>query len=323
MKKCVADGCKQKHDIFVFTEVFGCGEIGEIFAQSYLRQNSELNDLPIHVFGYKNDLEKITSSPNIIKVRLKPFGLSGLKLINEYSIRYLYKRGHAGTAALWTYVIRESKQKYIIHIDSDTVLLGDIVNDLANELTNNEIDLIGPARPYKHNSQKIQFEDDSPDLVQTCIFGFNTEKIDTKRPMIEMFRMVLGTFSPIGRKILDFFDPVSLEILGNRGKIAFLNHDDVGGLNLLGSRRNKYPELNDFPTIRKIDVGDKFIHFSAVGTGINVFNNPKNSIPHEYAEYALDRYALYSTIFLDDDLKRDLSEYAGLIRGLKNLTKSN
>ena len=131
--------------------------------------------------------------------------------------------------------------------------------------------------------------------------------------------MILGTYNPTGLKTLDFFDPVSQEILGVTGKPHYLDFDLVGGLNQLGSRQNAHAALNDFPTLRKIDVGESFIHFSAVGSGINVFKNPKNNVPHEYAEYALDRYALYSQIFFKNNLGRDISQYQELISGVENL----
>ena len=280
--------------------------------KSYLESGINLEKYPLNVFGYKSDLDLIPNNVGIKKINLGYFGLRETRFINNYALRFLYKRGHRGTAALWAAIIRYRKKGYLIHIDSDTILIGNVVQRIV-DLISREISLVGPARPYLKNAQGVHFESGARDLVQTCIFSVRIEPWMSQFPLRKLFKMILGTFDEKGRKILDFFDPVSMKILDDGGTIMHLDFNSVGGINNLGSRRNSYSELNDFNTLRKIDVGSDFIHFSAVGSGVNVHTNKKHKLPFEYAEYAMDRYALYSQIFFEDDLGRDLTQYSDLI----------
>lgn len=318
MKTACWGECKESHPTFVYTEVFGCGEVGKVFIESYVNSGVDLDQFPIHVFGYRADLQSIPEMYGVKKIQLKIFRKQAYRYINSHSIRYAYKRGHAGTALTWLLILLTSNSEKIIHIDSDTILLKDLVSSIDSRL-NDGYDLVGPRRPYKNNAQGIVFDEGAPDLVQTCIFGFRPSLITLDRKFLENYRMILGTFNPTGVRTLDFFDPVSLEILSNSGRTFFLDFNQVGGLNSEGNRDNKYAKLNNFQTLRKIDVGESFIHFSAVGTGVNVYNNPNNRVPLEYAEYALDRFALYSKIFFGNDLGRDLTEYDVLIEGLERI----
>ena len=302
----------QAEDVFVYTEIYGCGKIGKIMAKSYLESGIDFRKYPLNVFGYKSDLDLIPNSVGIQKINLRYFGLPRTRFINNYLLRFLYKTGHRGTAALWAAVIRYRKKGYLIHIDSDTILIGNVVQNIVDYIFM-DISLIGPARPYLKNAQGVHFEIGARDLVQTCIFSFRIEPWMSQFPLKKLFKMILGTFDTKGRKILDFFDPVSMKILDDGGTIMHLDFNSVGGINNLGSRSNSHSELNDFNTLRKIDVGSDFIHFSAVGSGVNVYKNKKHNLPFEYAEYAMDRYALYSQIFFQDDLGRDLSQYSDLI----------
>jgi hypothetical protein len=320
LSKICWGACTDNHTTFVYTEVFGCGNIGEKFVESYLRSGVDIEKYPLHVFGYSSDLREISPSKGVVLVTPAAFRRKRMRVINSHSIKYAYKRGHAGTALFWLLIILTTKQDKIIHIDSDTILLRDLVSKIDSELDSG-FNLVGPRRPYLSNTQKVEFKENSIDLVQTCIFGFRKSKINRKRKILHLYRMILGTYNPSGEKTLDFFDPVSLEILNSKQLPKYLEFDQVGGLNEFGSRENKYEGLNNFPTLRKIDVGSAFIHFSAVGTGVNVYKNPDNNIPLEYADYALDRYALYSQIFFNDSLGRDLSQYKNLIVGLQNHLK--
>jgi hypothetical protein len=117
--------------------------------------------------------------------------------------------------------------------------------------------------------------------------------------------------------VLDFFDPIMFTILENKGKIFFLNQDDVGGCDYYGKRDNKYKEINNYDTPFKLDYGNKLSHFSAVGSGMNIYNNRTVNIQPSYMEYALDRYALFCKIFYDETLENDLTKYNALIAFFK------
>ena len=47
-----------------------------------------------------------------------------------------YKKGHKGTAILWDYLINSRTEKILIHLDSDTIFLNDIVTDLIHAIDN-------------------------------------------------------------------------------------------------------------------------------------------------------------------------------------------
>ena len=125
-------------------------------------------------------------------------------------------------------------------------------------------------------------------------------------------------FPSVGHPVLDFFDPVSFNILKNGGKIFNLDFNEVGGCNKEGSRDNDYPDLNNMDTQYKIEFGSKMSHFSAVGSGMNFFNNPQttNSVPRSYRDYAIDRYAVFCRIFYNEDIGIDISKYNQLYEGI-------
>lgn len=102
-------------------------------------------------------------------------------------------------------------------------------------------------------------------------------------------------------------------ILENKGKRFFLDHDDVGGCDYYGKRDNKFKDINNYETPFKLDYGNKLSHFSAVGSGMNIYNNRKVNIDPFYTEYALDRYALFCQIFYNESLENDLTKYDSLI----------
>jgi hypothetical protein len=312
-------------NIFVWTEVFNCGEIGAVAIKSFLYHHPHTK---VHVYGGPDDLYKIPDDPNVIKVTL----LSGLKidiaswfwrkfslgvpLVTREYIKKGFKRGHLGTARLWAYLILSRSESRMIHFDSDIVFLGNIISDIADKL--NSFDLVGPVRNYKNNPQNLEQFKHLSDVTQTCCFGFNKSKLN-EHSYQELVRMCLGSYNPKGHSVIDFFDPVMFEILGNGGGIDFLNHNEVGGCNIFGSRQNKYASINDYDTPFKIDFGERLIHFSAVGSGNNIYRNQVVSVPESYRKYALDRYALFVRIFYGRDIGIDLSAYAPLINSLKDV----
>lgn len=151
------------------------------------------------------------------------------------------------------------------------------------------------------------------DVVSTNCFAFNKEKI-TKYDFETITRMTQGTYNPLNHNVLDFFDPVSFDILKNGGKISNLDFNDVGGCNKEGSRDNCFKEYNNDSTPFKIEFGEKLVHFSGVGSGMNFYHNKVNSKGIEsYKEYCIDRYALFCKIFYDEDLGIDLSQYKKLL----------
>lgn len=312
-------------EVFIWTEVFNCGEIGRVALDSYLAHHK---NLPVHVFGFSDDLAEIPDHPMIRKLTFPSGGLAHLRhlvwsqlgvgtpIMTEESLRKGFNRGHLGTARLWAYLIQTRSERYMVHFDSDVIFLGPVVQDVVDRL--GHASLVGPVRAYRNNPNKRDDVRHLADVTQTCCFGFERTKID-QHGFRDLVRMCQGRYNPKGHPVIDFFDPVMFEILGNGGDVDFLAHDAVGGCNLDGSRRNAYAEINDFDTPFKIDFGDQFIHFSAVGSGMNIHRHRAVRMPESYRRYALDRYALYAKIFLGRDIGIDMSGYDGLIKILERI----
>ena len=287
----------------------------------------------MHVYGYAEDLSEIPEHPQVIKETL-PSGILahtqhlawstlgiGRPVLSEEVLRKGFSRGHLGTARLWAYLIQTRNQPRMVHFDSDVIFLGDSVSDILRRMDQGD-SLVGPVRCYKKNPNKRDDVRYLDDVTQTCCFGFDRTKID-RHSYKELVRMCLGSYNPKGHPVIDFFDPIMFEILGNGGKIGFLPHDEAGGCNLEGSRRNAYALVNDYDTPFKIDFGSKLIHFSAVGSGINIYRNRTVRMSESYRQYALDRYALFANTFFDQDLGIDLSNYGDLISCLRKIDKTS
>lgn len=310
---------------FVWTEVFNCGEIGRIALLSYLAHH---RDVPVHVYGFAEDLVEIPDHPLARKCIMPSGGIAQLRhlvwrylgvgapILPKEALQKGFLRGHLGTAMLWAYLIQARTETHMVHFDSDVIFLGPAVHDVLDRLQG--ASLVGQVRCYRNNPNKRDDVRHLPDLTQTCCFGFERAKISRHRYW-ELVRMCQGNYNPKGHPVLDFFDPVMFEILGNGGKIGFLPHDEAGGCNLEGSRRNAFAEVNDFDTPFKIDFGSKLIHFSAVGSGMNIHRNKAVRMPDSYRHYALDRYALFAKVFLHRDIGVDLSAYDRLMGVLRRI----
>jgi len=312
-------------DTFVWTEVYNCGEVGAVAVKSFLKHHPRM---VVHVFGGSEDLALIPDAPEVRKVMLdssandeisswlwRNFRI-GTPTIAEGYLKKGFSRGHLGTARLWAYLIMSRHEDKMIHFDSDIVFLGDVVNEVQRRLNTHE--LVGPVRNYKHNRNNLDQVRHLADVTQTCCFGFIKSKIDN-HSFRELVQMILGAYNPKGHPVIDFFDPVMFEILGNKGRVSFLEHDEVGGCDLKGSRQNAFSISNDFETPFKIDFGSKLIHFSAVCSGVNIYHNNNVNIVESYRQYALDRYALFARVFYGSDIGIDLSSYDALISELNKI----
>jgi hypothetical protein len=309
----------------IFTEIVGCGKIGRIALDSF----HKYHDLKVFVYGTKEDFKHIKENKNNILIEVDNKVLEG------------YKNGHIGTAILWENVIKKSKDKYFIHFDSDTIFRANIVDDMIEK--SKEFDIIGPMRNYHHNPQGIKSVRHLTDLCQTNCSLFNKElisknyieknglglpsiKLILSLPVLQIARrfkwfiknrvilrkqnlsvfcqMIHGTYSPFSFPTIDFFDPVMFDMVINGAKIFHLDFDDVGGCDKYGKRDNKFKDINNFPTPYKLDFGNKLVHFSCVGSGMNFYNDKLAAInvSRSYVECALDRYALFCKTFYKEDL---------------------
>ena len=308
-------------DLFIYTEIVRCGEIGIIALRSFYAFHPKIK---VHVFGLESDRPAVKEFPEVTfhsldkpDPKLESWGKKNLfyraKMVRRCrQIAKGFDEAHLGTASLWAHLIETRPEKYLLHFDSDVIFRAPALSDITSRLSKG-YDLVGPPRAYKHNPNSRDDVRHLRDLTQTCFFGFNKNKID-KHPHDELINMCRGYFSPLGTPIIDFFDPVEFEILHNGGKIYYLSIDDYGGCNLEGNRINKYPKLNAI-----IDFGDKFSHFSAVGSGLNFYENAdqiNEDVPDIYINYALEKYAVYVKLFYDRDIdvKYNLKKYAPLFK---------
>ena len=302
---------------FVFTEIVRCGIIGRVAFETF----HQFHTRKLHIFGRQEDFHFIVPHPNNV-----------FHILEEDSeIVKSFNSGHRGTSMVWTKAILECKEKYLIHIDSDVVFRGNIVDDIAELLKTH--DLVGTQRNYKNNPHKER--DDVrhlPDCVHTFCFGFNRELIYVKEPDL-LARLVENSldYSIINQlyskypnrytylPTIDFFDPVSFIIMKEGGNVIFISNDIMGNTNNEGTRINKYGILNT-----EIDFGDKIAHFASVGSGLNFLNMKKRGekidVPEWYVDYAVGKLDLYMRLFYKTKIMEDSkNKFLNLYPELSNI----
>lgn len=309
------------NEVFIFSEIVRCGIIGKIAYESFHRFHTQ----KLHIFGRKEDFQFITEHPNNVYHILE----------DDSPIVAAFDKGHKGTAMVWTKVILESKEKYIIHFDSDVVFRGDLVNDIIKDLKNH--DIVGGFRTYKNNPCKRDDVRHLPDVTATYCFGFNKEKIYVKEPellepLVEnalTHDIVTKLFAkyPQYRYVptIDYFDPIAFIILVEGGSILIYDNDLMGGQRAEGDRVNKYGLLNEH-----IDFGDKISHFASVGSGLNFINMMKKNnninVPEWYVNYGVRKLDLYMRLFYNTHIlkeKHDFSMYEEQLRVAFGLNPSS
>jgi len=202
-----------------------------------------------------------------------------------------------GTAHIGARVIKEFSvgYNYIIHFDSDVVFRKESLSLLTSKIDEG-YDLIGPRRCYKNNMNGKTDLADLADVSQTYFYAFNVNKI-SPYDFATLRQMIVGYHNPLGHPILDYFDPVSFDILKNGGKIFFLSPDDVGGLTEEGNRKNKYTDLNS-----DMDFGDNLMHFAGIGSGMKFYYKGIGTAHKSYTDWAIKRFGLYHKLFYNKDL---------------------
>ena len=278
---------------YIFTECVNCPEL----AVNALRSYCKYHNYPVYVFTSHSDAEYLERELKGIKGTIHIVKLGD-------QIKELYnKSGHAGTANIWNLVIQQlkGKNKKFIHFDADVIMRGNIVDDIIVGLLDN--DVVGPVRCYKHNQNGRDDIRHIPDVVSTYCFGFNPEKLSpqlfrqTREIQNTVVRMILGVFNPHRFPILDFFDPMSFDIMRNGGKFKYIDWNVIGGLSRDGKRENNYEIPNE-----RFDYGEKIIHFASVGSGINYYkqmtdkSKNQNMISQTYKDYAVSSYIMYHNI---------------------------
>jgi len=292
----MSDSLKQ---IFVWTEAFNCGELLDPFLSSYLKHNS----YPIFVYGFEDDLKKITLKNSLIN----PVDLSKIKFHNKFiegKIKDRYRYGHFGTATLWAFLIKTREERYFVHLDADNIFLENVISDFEKAIEEG-FDLAGSRRTYKKRGYRTKGIDGlmlnwRPDTINTDCFYFNKSRIN-KFSFKWLTRKIRGrrtSFLPV----VDFFDPIIFEMLLKRCKIKYFEVENTEG-----------PQSNN------LDFMSKRISFAAVGSGINFYKNPEVITSDGYRNFALASYSLYSKYLLGETLPISPLEAPDLVIKLENL----
>jgi hypothetical protein len=260
---------------FIFTESYGCGLILKKCLESFFRHHP---DTVVHVFGTHKDFKELGKFKNVEYIELS----------DDLELKECFKHGHLGTAHIGARVIKEFSKgfDYIIHFDSDVIFQKESLTLLYDKIDEG-YDLIGPVRCYKNNMNGRTDLSELSDVSQTYFYAFNKTKI-SDYSFVELRNMIVGFHNPLKHPILDYFDPVSFDILKNGGKSYFLDVNLVGGLTLEGNRKNKYEELNS-----DMDFGENLMHFAGVGSGMKFYFQGAEQTNQSYVDWALKRFALY------------------------------
>jgi hypothetical protein len=272
--------------VFIWTEVFNCGELSDIVIRSFLFHHNE----SIHVFGYTQDLITLIKDPRVIPMTIDQSNVDRRKYrplsskIDGSFLQSGYEKGHLGTARLWAHLIKNRREDFLIHIDSDLIFLGNAVDDVINALRNGAV-LAGSRRMYKNNLNHLEDVGHLPDCVDTMCFGFNRRKV-SKSTFPGLIRRLSGQTwmdKVIGRKIIDFFDSISFSLM-RKGPVAYLcsPHDGPSGFRQVDS-----PFMNKILEVR-----------SAVGSGCAFSKGYGKGVPDTYRLYALESYSVYAFYLL-------------------------
>lgn len=270
---------------FIYTECYGCGLILKKCLESFFKYHP---DIIVYVFGTAKDFKEAGKFKNVEYIELS----------EDQELKECFKHGHLGTAHIGARVIKEFSIgcDYIVHFDGDVIFRKESLSLLIEKI-NEGYDLIGPRRCYKNNMNGRIDLSELADVSQTYFYAFNKNKISSY-DFTTLRQMIVGYHNPLGHPILDYFDPISFDILKNGGKSYFLDVDDVGGLTIEGNRKNKFLELNS-----DMDFGNNIIHFAGVGSGMKFYFKGGDNTSQSYVDWAIKRFALYYKIFYDKELE--------------------
>lgn len=295
------------HDVFVWTEALGCGEILNPMINSYLKHHLE----PIHVVGYIEDLVDLPEDSRIRRVVIDETG-SNLNL-KESEIRRAYQSGHKGTALLWTKIIKSRPEQILVHLDSDNIFLGDVLSLLLVPMEKG-YSVVGTRRPYRYRLSKSTFIHKAihhyrRDCVNTHSFAFNRKHIKLSEETTMSFIEGRGRnkFTPYILPVIDFFDNLTF-YLARKGKGVFY---------LDSENQSRHGHHTRYGTMES-----RLISFAAVGSGSAFYKNPSAQTSESYKDFALSSYSLFSKYLLEKDIDYPMLESPYLVDLLSRLDKS-
>jgi len=285
---------------YIWTEALGCGEILPPMLSSFLHHNA----FSINVFIYEEDLKFLPEDSRIIPQIIS--NISGT-LPNRAELEEESAKGHEGTASLWAHIIKHETNKKLIHLDADSIFLGDVITPLLEAGTN--FAAVGSRRPYRHSMARKKIRKLhlflTPDALNTHCFLFDPSALNLE--LSELKRLILAKNRTIAEKIflptIDFFDPIVF-IIRKKGGIYYLDSDNQ-------SRHGHYSRYGPFES--------KMISFSAVGTGSAIHKGKTVVASDSYRKFAIASYALYSKFLLGKDLNLEVLDSPFLVEQMQNL----
>jgi len=270
--------------VYVWTEALGCGEILPPMLRSFLRHH----DVSINVFIYEEDLHYISEFDGVTPIVINDTIQS---LVKKSALMAAFSEGHKGTALLWSHIIEANKDALLIHLDADTIFLGEVVSKILNGLT--EAGVTGTRRPYRQTNSRNYLRKlhllARPDAVNTHAFGFRNKIGSLSRE--EVFDLIFVNnrtlFQKIFNPVLDFFDPMTFHIRS------------ISGIHYIDSKNQrksgKYSRYGKFES--------SMISFAAVGSGCNFYKNPHTKTSDGYRQFALSSFSLYSKYLLSNEIE--------------------
>jgi len=296
-------------DVFVWTEVFNCGELASVAIPSYLAHHA----LPIHVFGYPGDLEGFREHDQVVPVPVSDVTPSAIQLdigIRESELRSGYDVGHLGTARLFAKIMTARREKYLLHFDSDIIFIGEALAYVLRALEAGHV-IAGLRRPYKFNAHGRGDVELLPDCIDTVCMGLNRLALPRWRHR-KLVRKVVGRGTQLdrffGRRSIDFFDPVTQSLL-KRGPVAYLDSPEAGP----SAQQDRESEF--FQSFIQV--------WSAVGTGCALSKAPTARIPESYARTALRNFNLYAHFLLNREYQGTFPEPGEVESKLARLDKNS
>lgn len=273
--------------IFVWTEVFNCGELADIVVSSYLAHHG----FPVHVFGYPDDLQNLAPDQRIIPVAVSDLNPSPMQVdlgLKESYLRAGFESGHLGTARLFATIFSGTRAKFLVHFDADIIFVGSSVAMILEALLNG-FSIAGLRRPYRYNVHGRSDVWGQPDCIDTVCIGLRSDSLP-KWGHKTLVRKIQGRGTQfdrlLGHRNLDFFDPVTHKII-KTGSVAYLDSMEDGP----SAQQNK-----------DSDFYQSFVQvWSAVGTGCALTKATRYAMPEVYAENATRNYHLYAHYLLGRD----------------------
>ena len=274
---------KVSDNLFIWTEAFGCEEILIPFLLSYQHHNS----VPLFILGRKNEIRNLMKEECINKsIIFFDDSIISDELEKKIMIEYS-SNGHRATAILWTFLIKKMDQKFFLHLDSDIIFVGPVIDPLINTLNKGAFWISGIFRnqllsiPALLTRFLVRYTDQNHTYVKTV----DTRAVLFRRdilswiPKFLLIRLIqssrlYGIRFIFGDSARDFFDPIVL-FLQIFQRVSFVSRDSEISNNIF-------------------NIG------SAVGSGCSLYNRGFRLDDNisEYKKYAIHCYMIYSRLIL-------------------------